>query len=210
MRVGAGVLFTLAVLAGPVAAGELLLANGSRLQADLANEVLLVSTGSGLVELNPEGIAGMTPAEIRLKDGRVLQGTLVGGRIRTRTALGELAIQVDELHSFRAESEPAAPAAPAVVTPAPPPAPGALTSTDGLPSVSLYQPEAKTPATTASVTRTAPAPAPATPGVAPAGAGPGKPLQVVSEQSALYRDALSAATAVGRVVRGETVTYLDS
>ena len=92
-----GVLFTLVALTGQAVAGELVLANGSRLPGNLANEVLLVSTGSGLVEIRPDAVSLLTPTEIRLKDGRILQGTLVGGRLKARTPLGELALTTEEL-----------------------------------------------------------------------------------------------------------------
>ena len=78
MRWGGAVLLVLA-LANPGNAGEILFANGSRLDGELANEVLMVSTGSGLLEVSPEQVVLLTQDEIRLKDGRVIRGTLVGG-----------------------------------------------------------------------------------------------------------------------------------
>jgi hypothetical protein len=93
------------LLAVPVAvsAGELVLTNGTRIAAELATDVLLVSTGADLVEVAPEQVVLLTPSEIRLRDGRVLAGTLVGGRLRTRTALGELTVRLEDLAAFRAE-----------------------------------------------------------------------------------------------------------
>src|SRR5262249_22235823 len=92
----------LALLAwAPVGAGELIFANGSRLQGELSNEALMVSTGSGLVEVVPDEVVALSREEIRLRDGRVVRGTLVGGQIKARTSLGEIAVKVDELQSYR-------------------------------------------------------------------------------------------------------------
>ena len=49
----AGSLIALAC-AAPVSAGELVFANGQRLAGDLTNETLMLSTGSGLVEVAPD------------------------------------------------------------------------------------------------------------------------------------------------------------
>jgi hypothetical protein len=196
-------------------AGELVLANGSRLEAELANDVLVVSTGATLIDISPDAVAWMSPVEIHLKDGRVVQGVLVGDRVKARTALGELAIKVEELRSFAATgiapTPVAQPFAPPAATPAAP-APAGATATapaappdPGLPSVSLYQPAP-----------TSEPPAPVMPAAVRDDGGPpmrpteGEPLEVVSEQSALHREALAAATPVGRVVRGQRVTYVDS
>ncbi len=115
-------------LAGPAAAGELRYANGSRLAGDLGPGVLMVSTGSDLVEVSTEQVSALTREEVRLKDGRVVRGTLVGGRLRVQTALGELTVELDELREFRAEAPAAppvaaapAPAAAPAVSPPPPP-----------------------------------------------------------------------------------------
>ena len=93
----------LIALATPATAGELVLANGTRLTADLADLSVLVSTGADVVEVSPETIVVVTPSEVRLTDGRVLRGTLVGGRLRTLTAMGELAVRVEDLESFQAQ-----------------------------------------------------------------------------------------------------------
>lgn len=215
-----GTLVMLVALAAPATAGELVFVNGSRLEGDLANETIVVSTGSDLVELAPETIGLLSPAEIRLKDGRVVRGTLVGGRLKARTALGELAVKADELQLFRADGftppapPPAAPPPPVVVAAAATPA----SVESGLPPVSLYQ-------------QTPPSSPPATPGASPPatpGASPpavvastsgsavlarlvtGPRLEVVIEESLLYRDALTNATPIGRVLRGQQVTYVDS
>jgi hypothetical protein len=182
-------------LVGPVAAGELALENGSRLEADLASEVLVVATASGPVEVLPETVGLVTPGEVRLKDGRILQGTLVGGRLRARTALGDLTVKVEDLRLFRADDFMTAGEAESPGRAAAAPVESAGSD---LPSVALFQPAAPTPA---------PAPAvAAVPASVPARA---RRVGLVVAESALYRDAL-AANPVGRVTRGETVLYLDS
>ena len=100
----AGSLIVLAC--APASAGELVFVNGNRLAGDLSNESLMVSTGAGLVEVAPDEVVALSRDEMRLRDGRVIQGTLVGGQVKARTSLGEIAIKVDELQSYRA-SEPA-------------------------------------------------------------------------------------------------------
>ena len=97
---------SLALLAwAPAWAGELLFANGSRMTGELSNEALMVSTGSGLVEIAPDEVVALSREEIRLRDGRVIRGTLVGGQLKARTSLGEIAVKVDELQSYRATGE---------------------------------------------------------------------------------------------------------
>jgi hypothetical protein len=205
-----GTLVMLVALAAPATAGELVFANGSRLEGDLANETIVVSTGSDLVELAPEMIGSLSPAEIRLKDGRVLRGTLVGGRLKARTALGELAVKADELQLFRADGF--TPSAPPPAAPPPPVAAAATPASveSGLPPVSLYQqmpppsqpatPVAAPPAVVASTSESA----------VLARLVTGPRLEVVIEESLLYRDALANATPIGRVSRGQQVTYVDS
>jgi hypothetical protein len=187
-------------LAGPVTAGELLLVNGTRLMAELADGTVLVSTGTDVVEVNPRTIALVTPGEVRLTDGRVLSGTLVGGRLRTRTAIGELAVRVEELQSFRAQT---VPDAPAPTSPAPQ-------------SAAVPPPAPATPASTAE-----PAPAPRAtvtpirvsttsgPTAVLARPVPGPVLIVINDQS-LLRDALTNASEIGRVLRGQTVVKVDA
>jgi len=228
-----GTLVMLVALTAPATAGELVFVNGSRLQGDLANETIVVSTGSDLVELAPETIGLLSRAEIRLKDGRILRGTLVGGRLKARTPLGELAVKADELELFRADGftlpapppvtsaptpasavpapvpaavQPAAPPPPVVVASAAPP-----TSVDsGLPPVSLYQhtPPPSRPAASVAGPPTVVASTSEAAVLAPLVTGPR--LEVVIEESLLYRDALTNATPIGRVMRGQQVTYVDS
>lgn len=98
-----GVLFLALALGGAAGAGEIVFTNGSRLAGELASEVLMVSTGSAVIEVVSEQVAMLTRDEIRLKDGRVIRGTLVGGHLKARTSYGELAIRLDELRAFRAD-----------------------------------------------------------------------------------------------------------
>jgi hypothetical protein len=219
-------LCVLLAVAGPVGAGVLTLENGSRLDADLAGEVLVVSTGSALVEVSPETVGLVTPAEIHLKDGRVLRGALVGGQLRAHTALGELTVKVAELRAFRADgfamAPPADAPAPAAgpVTPVPAAesassAPAAADATPapapqaGLPSVAMFQPAAPAPTPRPVAVNASDG---GTRGVVPASVsapGHGLRLAVVTVESELYRDAV-AARPIGRVGRGERVLYLDS
>ncbi|MBI2466935.1 MAG: SH3 domain-containing protein [Candidatus Rokubacteria bacterium] len=175
-------------LAAPAGGGELFFANGSRLEGELANEVLLVSTGADLIEVQPEEVAELTREAIRLKDGRVIRGTLVGGHVKVRTALGEIAVKADELTAFRAAPPAAAAPAPAA-EPAPREAAPAATAAP------------QSPVTTAAV------PSPSATKPRPIGA---RLFEVIAGESALYRDAVEAAARVGRVLRGELVTYVDS
>ncbi|MBI3456040.1 MAG: SH3 domain-containing protein [Candidatus Rokubacteria bacterium] len=228
-----GMVCMLVVLTGQATAGELVLVNGSRLEGTLANEVLMVSTGSDLIEVLPETVGLLTQNEIRLKDGRILRGTLVGGRVKALTPLGELAIRVEELRMFRADgfvaSAPPPPAASAPAQPAPPapaaarapatpeparpqptvtrepPAPPARVQQVSAPAVSAPP----KPATTAHPASSASAVASSASGLTRL-PGFGSRLEVVIGESALYRDAVEAASPIGRVVRGERVTYLDS
>jgi hypothetical protein len=212
-----GSILALVLLAVPATAGELRLANGSHLEADLADVVVLVSTGTDVVEVNPEAIGLVTPGEIRLRDGRVLRGTLVGGRLRTQTAIGEPAVRVEELQSFRAPGFVDAPAlAPAPDVP------------DAAPTASAPAPGAPPPAAAPVAPVPSPAPAnaprsapPTQPAATPlrvsttsgpravlARPVPGPTLEVVIDQR-LHRYALANASAIGRVVRGQTVIQVD-
>ncbi|MGH7321779.1 MAG: hypothetical protein ACRELA_19430 [Candidatus Rokuibacteriota bacterium] len=130
----AGVLCLSLALADSVGAGEIVFTNGSRVAGDLANEVLLVSTGADVIEVLPEQVVRLTREEIRLKDGRVIRGTIVGGQLKARTSVGELAIKVDELRVFESDDvvserpmTPAAPSPPIESPAAPADAPGAPT-----------------------------------------------------------------------------------
>jgi hypothetical protein len=107
-------------LGGGTEAGELVFKNGQRLPAELTNRALVVSTGTDLIELDPERITLLRSGEIRTTDGRTIRGTLVGREIRARTALGELTVAVDELAEYRAGTL-AAPATDAAAEVAPSP-----------------------------------------------------------------------------------------
>jgi hypothetical protein len=223
---------SLALLAWtPVGAGELIFANGSRLQGELSNEALMMSTGSGLVEITSDEVIAVSREEIRLRDGRVIRGTLVGGQIKARTSFGEIAVKVDELQSYRAGAPSAEPAAGAVQTSqqtSTPPmgatasAPAASTSgtttpaakgtarTDsgivgGLPTMAAYQDASNGRQATPPVTVQTAVLTRETPSTQPA-----RPVFEVVGESPLYRDALFSSSRIGHVVAGQQVRYLDS
>jgi hypothetical protein len=218
---------SLVILAcSPVGAGELIFANGNRLAGELSNESLMVSTGSGLVEIAPDEVLALSRDEIRLRDGRVIRGTLVGGQVKARTSLGEIAVKVDELQAYRAGESGAAGAAPAAASQPPPlavssgapaappasvpsstaaaPATGNTGVVNGLPTVGAYQGPANDPQANAT-----------SPGVQTAALGTGSTqlsgrMYEVLGESALYRDALFSSSRVGHVVAGQQVRYVDS
>jgi Bacterial SH3 domain len=203
---------------GAVQAGELVFVNGSRLAGELSSEALMVSTGSGLVEVAADEIVQLSRGELRLRDGRVIQGTLVGDQVKARTALGEIAVKVDELESYRASHAASAPASappPPTASPAAAPATSAASATpaarpvavSGGPTVASYQdrPAMRPGATTASAPTVQPV------GLNPETAvpGPARRLEVV-DGSPLYRDALFSSARVGAIAPGQQVTYVDS
>jgi hypothetical protein len=206
-------------------AGELVFANGSRVAGELTSEGLMVSTGSGLVEIAPDEVVTLSGDEIRLRDGRVIRGTLVGGQVKVRTSLGEIAVKVDELATYQSGiqtsqpvsragqavgSQPASAAAPSPgVAPAPaaPVGVGSARSdpaiVSGLPTMAAYQNDRQGNATTTDSVQTevkTPDPGP-TPH--------GRTFEVVGD-SALYRDALFSSSRIGRVGSGQQVRYVDS
>ncbi len=133
LLVPASILALLPALGAPAAAGELVLRTGQHVRADLAARALVLSTGSDLLEIPAGDVAEITADAVRLSDGRVVRGTLVGGQLRTRTELGELTVPIETLEVFRtAEPAPPAPAPEtAAAAPAPPPAPPAAESETG-------------------------------------------------------------------------------
>jgi hypothetical protein len=170
VRLARRVIATLGLLMGlplGAVAGELVLTNGQRVTADLLNDTLLVSTGTDLVEIDPTQVVRLTPREIRLRDGRVLSATVVGGRIRARTPLGELAVKIDDIESFQIAPPAVAPPTAATPTPAPastPPAPAPVTPAPApaAPAAAAPAPAAAAPApVTAAPAAVASAPAPA-------------------------------------------------
>jgi hypothetical protein len=209
---------SLALMAwAPVRAGELIFTNGSRMAGELSNEALLVSTGAGLVEIAPDEVVALSHGEVRLRDGRVIRGTLVGGQVKARTSLGEIAVKVDELRSYRTTGGPGGGAAPAAASqtaaspgtsPVSAPSSAAPGRSDtgivgGLPTVKAYQDpqsnrQGNGPSATGVQTAAVPAESPS-----------GRMYEVVGE-SVLYRDALFSSARVGRVVAGQQVRYVDS
>ena len=212
----------------PVGAGELIFSNGNRLAGELSNEILMMSTGSGLVEITPDEVVTLSRDEIRLRDGRVIRGTLVGGQVKARTSLGEIAVQVDELQLYRghaqtgepgagpgqaASSRPgastSAPAGPATTSATPAVVSVVRSDTGnpgGLPTVAAYQ--------EASNSRQGSGTPPARVQTAaltqgPPASSPSRMFEVVWE-SVVYRDAVSGSVRIGRVVTGQQVSYVDS
>lgn len=201
----------------PAGAGELIFANGSRIAGELSGEALMVSTGSGLVEVASEDVVALSRDEMALRDGRVIRGTLVGGQIKARTSLGEIAVKVDELQSYRGDAQaadagsaqPAAPrpastGAPAPASPTPAASSGTQSTTGiagGLPTMAAYQDNASARQPSGAQT------AVLTPG--PPSTSATRILEVVGE-SVVYRDALHGSSRVGRVVSGQQVRYVDS
>jgi hypothetical protein len=201
-----------AVAFGPAGAGELVFVNGSRLAGELSNEALMLSTGSGLIEIAPEDVVALSAEEVRLRDGRVIRGTLVGGQVKAQTALGEIAVKVDELQVYRAGTAPGAaanapsqggPAKPvASATPGPAGAPGAGGANPaGLPTMASYQDGGST-ARPGNVQ-------PAVLTREPSSTAPGRVLEVIGE-SGIYKEATSISSQVGRVAAGQQVTYVDA
>ena len=216
MRVALAV--SLALLAwAPAWAGELLFANGSRLTGELSNEALMVSTGSGLVEIAPDEVVALSREEIRLRDGRVIRGTLVGGQLKARTSLGEIAVKVDELQSYRATGEAGAGAATAAASqPAASPGTPASAPEPPRPASTRDRRAGCPPWRRTRIPRAIARARGAAAGVQTAVLTPessstptGRTYEVVGE-SALYRDALFSSSRVGRVVAGQQVRYVDS
>lgn len=87
--------------ANPVLAGEALLTNGTSVKGDLINEVILISTGTDVVEVLPEQVASLKDGEIRLKDGRIIKGQIVGEALKLRTSIGEVSIRLKELTIYQ-------------------------------------------------------------------------------------------------------------
>jgi hypothetical protein len=220
---------SLTLLASATAgAGELIFANGNRLAGELSNEALMVSTGSGLVEIVPDEVVALSREEIRLRDGRVIRGTLVGGQVKARTSLGEIAVKVDELQMYRGSPQASEPSAGPGQTAVPRPAastsvpggPAATSATPvavtagrsdtgiagGLPTVAAYQ-EASSGRQGGGALPSGVQTAVLTP--EPRVTPPGRMFEVIGE-SLLYRDALYSSSRVGRVVTGQQVKYLDS
>lgn len=56
--------------------------------------------------MSGDDVLVLTAEEVRLRDARVIRGTVVGGRVRARTAHGELTVEADDLLVFWAVEEP--------------------------------------------------------------------------------------------------------
>lgn len=191
------------LLGSPLAsAGEISLANGSRLEGELATDLILVSTGTDLVEVMPDQVESLVPGEIRLRDGRVVRGTIIGGVLKVRTPLGEMGLKLEELARYTARPAPSPAETAAPPVPPAPPAPGVAAS---------RPPAAPAPAAPAGPPRAEPV-APQAPPVrlAVAPTGNGARLRVVAPQATVHRDAFTRADVLGTVRRGEQLAYLDA
>lgn len=236
MRILTGVIAIVLLGLTPVSAGEILLTNGSQLEGELAMDVILVSTGSDLVEVLPDQVESLVPGEVHLKDGRTVHGTIIGGVLKVRTPLGEMGLKLEELrrYSAGAGTGPAPTEAVATRIPGPPEATGTISPPAPTP---LAQPVATSGATVPETSVSAPPPpaAPAAVPETPAAAAPAPKetrapgqlvlvprsngavsassvhrLRVVAPTATLRRDAYGRAEVLGTVRRGEQVTYLDS
>jgi hypothetical protein len=197
----------------PVGAGELIFASGNRLAGELSNETLMVSTGSGLVEIAPDDVVALSREEIRLRDGRVIRGTLVGGQVKARTSLGEIAVKVDELQAYRGSAQAGAaglgPGSTAASRPTTLMTAAVRSDTGivgGLPTVTAYQ-----DAPNGRQGNAAPLVNPRTAALTPESGvrRSGRTFEVVAE-TGLYRDALYSSSRVGHVAAGQQVSYVDS
>lgn len=179
----------LGAMTSPLGAGEIVLIGGQRIEGELANEILMVSTGDSLIEIAAEQVAMLSPGEIRLKDGRVVRGSLVGGQVKARTPLGELSIRVEELRQFSVESP--------------------RSSTPASSTASVREVGSATAPPAGPVTTDPSPPAPSQPQPAAAGPRPIRWLEIVGSDAVLHRDAMSGARAVGRVASGQRVRFVD-
>lgn len=195
-------------------AGTVSLKNGTTFQGTPTGDLILVSTGKDLLELTPETIVSLTAREIRLKDGRAITGTIVGGRLRFQTDLGEVAVALTDLKEYR-ESAPS-PAIPprAQELAAPPPSaprpasPPVAAAPAPPPVASPTRPQGSQapPAVNPSPPSIAPAPAPSPPPVTSTGE---RLFRVVASEAGLFTEATVQAQRAGVVRRGEIVRYVD-
>lgn len=150
MRRRIGILAGIAIIALTLSteAGVVTLKNGTTFQGTPTGGVILVSTGRDLLELLPETIVSLRAEEIRLADGRVITGTVVGGRLRFKTDLGEVAVALKDLVEYRQVSgvAPPAPRSPEPRSAAPPsakPAPPTAAVTPVSPTTTSRSPESQ-------------------------------------------------------------------
>jgi hypothetical protein len=175
-------------LALPAGAGELVLEDGTRLQADLAADVLVVVTETGPVEVLAQEVLEVTRDQVRLRDGRVLRGALAGP-LAARSALGPLGVRPEDLFRFTASVPGAPPGEPRAAA-------GRLAGASPR-STALPPPGARV--------QSAGGGDDIVPDTDPESRGW---VEVLTE-SALLRDAFTAAGRVGRVVRGQQVMLVD-
>lgn len=235
MRILTGVIAIVLLGLTPVSAGEILLTNGSQLEGELATDVILVSTGSDLVEVMPDQVESLVPGEVHLKGGRTVHGTIIGGVLKVRTPLGEMGLKLEELRRYSAGAETGLPPTETVATR--PPGPEATGTVSPPAPTPLAQPVATSRATVPEAPASAP-PTPTAPAAAPEAPAAAAPvsketqapgpialvprsngavsassvqrLRVVAPTATLRRDAYGRAEVLGTVRRGEQVAYLDS
>ena len=102
----AAVVFSVAVILGagwPARAGEIVFRSGQAITGRLVDEALVVASPSGVLDIPASDVAVLTPEEIRLKDGRLIRGTLVSGRVKVETGLGEIIVKTEDLGLYRAD-----------------------------------------------------------------------------------------------------------
>ncbi len=189
-------------------AGMVSLKNGTTFQGTPTGELILVSTGKDLLELAPETIVSLTAREIRLKDGRTITGTIVGGRLRFKTDLGEVAVALTDLNEYR-ESAPSPAITPrAQESAAPPPSAPASPPVAVSPAPSTTRPQQSQPPPLArpSPPSIATVPPPSPPPVTSTGE---RLFRVVASEAGLYTEATVQAQRAGVVSRGEIVRYVD-
>ena len=157
-------------------------------------------------------MVSLSKDEIRLRDGRVIRGTLVGGQIKAKTALGEIAVKVDELQFTGRRAGARRPRSHRRRRP-----PGGDGGTSPGPDVDAGAPTGRparfrTAYPRSPPTRTARRAGRATsPRFDPGGAAHGVESGARGgSSSVLYRDALFSSSQVGQVAAGQQVRYVDS
>jgi len=203
------------ILAPGAGAGVIALKNGTTFQGTPTGDLILVSTGRDLLEVLPETLLSLKAGEIHLKDGRVISGTVVGGRLRFKTDLGEVAVALSDLAEYR-EPGPvgarAAQPAPSKAAPAAPLAPLVAAAPSPAPTSSPTPRAVETPTASPAPARPTPPPVaavplpPPSPSTAPQGE---RLFRAVFPQTGLYAEATSQSMKLGVVRRGETVSYVD-
>src|SRR5262249_1576957 len=154
-----------------------------------------------------------------LRDGQVIAGDPVDGQLKLETAQGEIVVRTTDLRFYRADDESASkpesvrggvglPLVSGYQGTALPAVPEAARGQHGLAGVESYQAGASSPPPGSDPTAAGPEVAALGSSSPKPGPGdedplPGKRLQVVVDESPVYRDAYATARRVGRVEQGE-------